>query len=181
MVRPFLLLSCLLSCLSLVGVPLAAQQAQLQAGARVRVRSQALGNRPVIATVIASESDTLVLKPDKEAAGLILPWDSVGTIEIGGWRTHALEGAVVGVLGGLLVAAVASPCDYDDCTLEEDLLELTYNVMPDPGIRFGVLGFLGLVGGALLGSEVRTETWRPLVRANLLAGGSTAVGLSFSF
>lgn len=169
-------------CAVILAAPAVGQRVTaLQAGSRVRVRAAGLGARPVIATVVAVDADTLVLKPDSEAAGLLVPWDSTATVEIGSWRTHELEGALAGLVAGLLVAAAASPCDYDECTLGELLLEGTYRVMPDPAVRLTAMGGLGLVLGAALGATVKTETWRPLVRPNFRGGSSMGVGLSFSF
>ena len=176
MVCPFHILVC-----AALAVSSASAQvpSSIQAGSRVRLRARALGQGRVVATVLASESDTLVLKPDGEAAGLIVPWDSVADLEIGRWKTHELEGAVAGLLAGLLAAAAAGPCDYDDCTLGEDLLEAEYKIMPDFGTRAFVLGGLGLFLGAILGSDVKTEAWRPVVLPK--GGGSVSLGLSFSF
>jgi hypothetical protein len=180
MIRPFHIM-----CAALFASPAIAQRApSIHAGGRVRLRSAAFGERGVTATVIVFESDTLVLKPDGEAAGLIVPWDSVGDVEIGTWHGHGLEGGLVGLLGGLAVAAAASPCDYDDCTIGQVALEVTYRLMPDPKKRLAVLGALGLVLGAAIGDAAKTETWRPLVRPAVTpssSGGGVALGLSVSF
>lgn len=172
--RPFHLLLC-------TAILAAPASGQLQAGSRVRIRAAALGARPVVATVVAFEADTLIVNPDGEAAGLIVALDSLTAVDVGHWTTHPVEGALVGLLAGVLVAGMAGPCEYDDCTLGELVLEGTYKLMPDAGTRVTALGGLGLVLGAAVGAAVKTETWRPLVRPGCGGGASTGVGLSFSF
>jgi hypothetical protein len=182
--------------LVLGGVPAtpgAAQRAApVVAGTRVRLDVPALGARLVIGSVLAAEADTIVLAPDGEGAGLIVPLAGVRRLEVGHRRTHAVEGAVVGLLAGIVAGAVAQPCEDDPetgepCSLGDLALSIPYALVPEVESRMTILALAGMIAGGILGGNVTTERWRPVALDGLLlgvapAGGNgVAVGLRFSF
>ena len=160
-------------------------QARLEPGARVRFDAPSLAGR-VTGTVVAWESDTLFVNVDGDAPGLtlMLPADSVARIDVWRERRMTVEGAIFGLLGGTLLALVASPewvDDNGDCTLAC----LAYEVSPDVDTRIAVLGGVGALVGVIIGSETRKVTWAPVRLERLKVGpapdGGLAVGLRISF
>ncbi len=149
---------CLLAALTLPRAAWSAQAPLLEPGARVRLYAPSLGGR-LTGTLVAWESDTLVVRVDGEAEGLglVVPADSVTRLDVSrGKRPMTLEGAGVGMLGGALLALIASP-DWVDENGECTLACLAYEVSPHLGTRVAVLSLLGaLLGGPRrLGDEGR--------------------------
>jgi hypothetical protein len=165
---------------------LSAQAPRPEPGARIRLYVPRLGER-LTGTLVAWEFDTLVVSVDGDAQGLglIVPVDSVTRIEVRRERPLTLEGAGVGLLGGALLALIASPDSVDengDCT---PLACLAYQVSPRLGTRVAVLGLVGAFAGAIAGSDEKTHTWIPVHVARLDVGparsGGLALGVRISF
>lgn len=124
---------------------------------------------------------------DEQAPGLtlILPADSTALLEVRGERAMTLEGAALGLLGGTLLALVASP-DCVDENGESTLPEcLAYKVSPNLDTRLTAFGLVGTLIGVIVGSETKTNTWLP-VHLNGLdihapPGGGIALGVRISF
>ena len=155
-------------------------------GARIRFDAPSLGGR-LTGTLVAWESDTLVVRVDGDAEGLalIVPADSVTRIDVRRERRMTLEGAGVGLLGGTLLALVASPDWVDengDCLT---LPCLAYKVSPNLDTRVAVLGFVGTLLGTIVGSETKHVTWAPVHLEGLNVGpapnGGLTLGVRISF
>ncbi|HVH66373.1 MAG TPA: hypothetical protein VM716_00750 [Gemmatimonadales bacterium] len=160
------------------------QALRLEPGARVRFDAPSLGGR-LTGTLVAWESDTLVVRVDGDSPGLIVPVDSVTRIDVRRERRMTLEGAGVGLLAGALLALAASPDWLDengDCTTPECL---AYKVSPHLDTRLAVLGGVGALLGMIVGSEGRTATWTRVHLKHLNVGatrvGGLALGVSMSF
>lgn len=162
------------------------QATRLEPGARIRFDSPSLGGR-LTGTLVAWESDTLVVSVDGDAPGLglIVPADSVTAIDVRRGRRMTLEGAGLGLLGGALLALVASPDLVDengDCTT---LGCLAYKVSPHLDTRVAVLSIAGVLLGAIVGSETKTATWETVHLKRLNVGatqdGGVALGVRIAF
>ncbi len=162
------------------------QAPRLESGARIRFDARSLGGR-LTGTLVAWEFDTLVVRVDgyAQGLGLIVPADSVTRIDVRRERRMTLEGAGVGLLGGTLLALVASPDWVDengDCTTLECLAS---KVSPQLDTRVAVLGVAGALLGAIVGSDTKTATWATVHLKRLNVGatqdGGLALGMTISF
>jgi hypothetical protein len=162
------------------------QAPRLEPGSRIRFDARSLGGR-LIGTLVAWESDTLVVKVDGDAEGLhtIVPADSVTRLDVRGERRMTLEGAALGLLGGTLLALVADPSWLDengDCTT---LPCLAYEVSPNLDTRVAVLSVAGTLLGTIIGSETKRATWATVPLQGLRVGptqdGGLALGVRISF
>lgn len=163
-----------------------AQTLRLEPGSRIRFDAPSLGGR-LTGTLVAWESDTLVVSVDGHAAGLalIVPVDLATRIDVRRERRMTLEGAGVGLLGGTLLALAASPDWVDEngnCTTPQCL---AYKVSPHLDTRVAVLGFAGVLLGTIVGSETKTATWAPVHLERLNVGqapdGGLALGVRITF
>ena len=161
------------------------QAPRLDAGARVRFDAPSLGGR-LTGTLVAWESDRLVVKVDGDAPGLslIVPADSVTRLDVRRERRMTLEWAGVGVLAGTVLAVVADPNSVDEngnCSLAC----VAYEVSPSLDKRLAILSVAGAVLGAIVGAGTKTETWTtvPLthVRLGATQDGGLALGVRLSF
>jgi len=157
------------------------QTPRLDPGARIRFDAVSLGSQ-LTGTLVTREIDRLLVRVDGDAPGLLLivPADSVARIDVRRERRMTVEGALVGMLGGTLQAAVASPDWVDengDCTT---LPCLAHKVSPNLDTRMAVLGVTGLLLGAIIGSETKTAAW-VTVPLQQLSIGATPGGLALGF
>jgi len=179
--------ACCLAALAVSRPALCAQARtpRLEPGARVRLDTPSLGR--ITGTLVTWEPDTLVVREDGQAAGLnlIILADSVSRIEVRRERRMTLEGAGVGLLVGTLVAVTASPDWVDENGECTPLACLAYKVSPNLDTRIAVLGLVGALAGAIVGSETKTLTWSrvPLERLDVgpAPGGGLAFGVRISF
>ncbi|MGB5081048.1 MAG: hypothetical protein WBO23_09940 [Burkholderiales bacterium] len=159
---------------------------RLDPGTRIRFDAPSLGGR-LTGTLVSWESDTLVVRVDGDAEGLalILPADSVRRIDVRRQRRMTLEGAGVGLVGGALLALVASPDWLDENGNCLTLPCLAYEVSPHLDTRVAVLGFAGLLLGTIVGSETKTATWAPVHLERLTVrpapDGGLALGVRLTF
>src|SRR5262245_20267869 len=162
------------------------QTPRLEPGSRIRFDAPSLGGR-LMGTLVSLGSDTLVVKVDGDAEGLhtIVPADSVTRLDLRGERRMIPEGAALGLLGGIVLAAVADPNwvdDNGDCTT---LPCLAYAVSPNVDTRVAVLSVAGVVVGAIMGSQMKTTTWATVPLQGLRVGpapdGGMALGVRISF
>ena len=104
-------------------------------------------------TVIEMRSDTLVITAEAQSNPSFVPAASLTSLEVSrGTHSHILAGAALGLLAGAVVGGVIT---RENATNNEERgLE----------ILFGTLlgGGAGLVGGAVIGSRLRTERWEAL-------------------
>ena len=176
----------LLCVLALAGGPRpgwGAQAPLLEPGTRVRVQAPGLGGR-LTGTLVAWESDTLIVRVDGEGLGLIVPRDSVVRIDVEKGRRMIAEGVLLGGLAGALLALVASPESRDE-NGECDLPCHAYEVSPDLGKRVTILSLVGVVVGGIAGAGSEKRTWVPVdldrVGVGPATGGGLALGVRISF
>ena len=184
--RPLVALVALATFLA-VSRPVECTQApRVEPGARIRFYAPSFGGRQT-GTLVRWESDTLVVWVDGDTPGLglVVPVDSVTQIDVWHERRMTLEGAGLGLLGGTLLALLASPDVVDEngnCTTLECL---AYQVSPHVDTRVAVLGLTGLLLGTIIGSETKTAKWviLPLQRLNVggTRDGGVALAVSISF
>jgi len=138
-------------------------------------------------TLVAVESDTLVVREDGQAEGLrlIIVTDSISRLEVRRARSMALEGAGLGLLAGTLVALVADPNWVDENGECTTLPCVAYEVSPHLDTRLAVLGLAGTLAGVIAGSWEKTYAWSqvPLERLQVgpAPGGGLAFGVRISF
>lgn len=184
--RSLLLPLCCLAVLAVSRPAVCSQAPRLKPGARVRFDAPSLGGR-ITGTVLAWESDTLVVSVDGDPAGLglVVPADSVTRIDVRRERAMTAEGVVIGLLGGSLLAVIASPDWVDENGECTPLACLAYKVSPRLDTRVAVLGGVGALLGAIVGSETKTRSWVPvhLERVGVSPGpdGGLALGVRISF
>jgi hypothetical protein len=163
-----------------------AQAPRLKPGARIRFDAPSLDGR-LTGTLVAWGSDTLVVRVDGDAAGLnlMVPVDSVTHIDVRRERRMTLEGAGLGVLGGTLLALLASPDCVDENGETTALACLAYKVSPNLDTRVAVLGGVGGLLGTIIGSETKKATWAPVHLERLNIGpapdGGMVLGVRISF
>lgn len=178
-------LAALLFCPALLAVSRSAECTQtprVDPGARIRFDALSLGSQ-LTGTLVTRESDKLTVRVDGDAPGLLLivPTDSITRIDVRHERRMTAEGALLGLLGGALLAAVASPDWVDengDCTT---LPCLAHEVSPNLDTRIAVLGVTGLLLGAIVGSETKTATWANVPLQQLKIGATPDGGLALGF
>ena len=109
-VRSLVTCVCCLGVLSISHAVLFAQVPRLEPGARIRLEVPSAGGR-LEGTLVALESDTVLVREDGQAPGLILIVlaDSIARVEVRRERPMTLEGAGVGLLAGTLLALTATP------------------------------------------------------------------------
>jgi hypothetical protein len=167
-------------CLGALGIspPIVyAQLPRLKPGAQIRLDAPSAGGQ-LRGTLIALEPDTLVMAEAGQPAGLrlIILTDSIARLEVQRERSLAPEGAVLGFLGGTLLALVASPDCVNEDGESQTLLCLAYKVSPHLDTRITVLGGLGALVGVIAGSDTKKRWWIPVP-----LNGGCALGLSISF
>jgi len=96
-VRSLVLLAFCLAALAVSRPAWCAQAARLTSGARIRLDAPSTGGR-LTGTLVALESDTLVMDEDGQPAGLrlIILTDSIARLEVRRERAMTLEGATRG-------------------------------------------------------------------------------------
>jgi hypothetical protein len=179
------LLTALVWCPALLAISRSAECTQiprLDPGARIRFDAVSLGSQ-LTGTLVTREIDRLMVRVDGDAPGLLLivPADSVTRIDVRRERRMTAEGALVGMLGGALLAAVASPDWVDengDCTT---LPCLAHKVSPNLDTRMAVLGVTGLLLGTIIGSETKTAAWVTVPLHQLNIGATPEGGLALGF
>lgn len=120
----------------------------LRVGARVQVRSLAMGTFVGEVHSLSSDSLTVRLRDDLLSA---VPWSSLSSVQVStGRRSHAAVGALVGFAVGTALAGYLACCtEYED---------------PGSGTAFAIgVALFGLPGaglGAVVGSQIRTDVWR---------------------
>jgi hypothetical protein len=132
-------------------------------------------------TLIAVESDTLVVREDGQAEGLrlIIVTDSISRLEVRRARSMALEGAGLGLLAGTLAALAADPNWVDENGECTTLPCVAYEVSPHLDTRLAVLGLVGTLAGVIAGSAEKTYTWSHVPLERLQVGHAPGGGLTF--
>ncbi len=152
----------------------------------MRLDAPSQGGR-LTGTLVAVESDTLVVREDGQAEGLrlIILTDSIARLEVRRERSMAFEGAGMGLLAGVLTALAADPNWVDENGECTTLPCVAYKVSPHLDTRLAVLGLVGTLLGAIGGSGEKTHSWVqvPLQRLEVgpTTGGGMALGLRISF
>lgn len=162
------------------------QTPRIEPGSRIRFDAPSLGGR-LMGTVVSLESDTLIVRVDGDAAGLqtIVPADSVTRLDVRGERRMIPEGTALGLLAGIVLAAIADPNSVDENGECTTLPCLAYEVSPSLDTRVAVLSVAGVLVGAIMGSQTKTTTWATVPLQGLRVGptpdGGMALGVRISF
>ncbi len=140
------------------GSPLAAQEAPVEPGARVRVTAPAQQPGWVIGTVVAWEREQLVLEVERpdglRGTQLRLARDQLTRLDVHrGRKRRTLLGAGIGGLVGAaagvaIVAGICGGLDSDACTQGQ---------VPIAG---AIGGGGGLLIGAGIGTLIKTDRWK---------------------
>ena len=177
--RPLVALGSLATFLA-VSRPVDCTQApRVEPGMRIRFDARSIGGRQA-GTLVRWESDTLVVwvDADPQGLGLVVPVDSVSQIDVLRERRMTLEGAGLGLLGGTLLALVATPDCVDENGESAILPCLAYKVSPHLDTRVMALGLTGLLLGTAIGSETKSTKWVTVPLQRLTVGGTPDGGLA---
>ena len=144
----------------LTATPLAAFQAQLKPGTRIRVTSDSGSPRDRIGMLVSMDSDSLHFRTAKDSSLTSVATGSLVRLELSKGRKSnagrgAFIGALVGVGSGLLLGILASA--------EEDGSDSYYDVGPeDVFAATALLGAAGAGVGALIGATSHRDRWEPV-------------------
>ncbi len=161
-------------------VTIAAQQPlPLHSGDRIRATVPSLSPRPLVGTVIAFQTDSLIVQGGTSTWHLSLA--SLTHLDVSqGRRSHALLGAGIGLLVGAGVGVLIA----NDC----DTIEGPFATQGQcTAVGAAAFGGAGALVGALTGALARTERWAgvPLdgLRVSLPSnrGGALHLRASLSF
>jgi hypothetical protein len=184
--RRLVTLLCVPVLLALSRPAVCAQASRPKPGARIRFDAPSLEGR-LAGTLVAWESDTLVVKVDGYSAGLnlLVPVDSVAGLEVRRERRMTLEGLGLGVLAGTLTALAADPNWVDENGNCTTVPCLSYLVSSHLDTRLAVFGISGVLLGTMIGSETKSAKWVPVrlesVSVGPAPGGGLALGVRISF
>ncbi len=195
--RTVIVLLTMIALVPRAGVAQAPRQA-FAVGSRLRISAPALGDDPRLAQVVASSSDTLVVRPaDARDFTVTVPLAEVSRIEVStGHQPRKKRFALIGLAAGSAVGALVGVASYSDPCVKEPAVcaGWFYETQRGDAVAgaFGG-GILGAIGGAVLGQVWQRETWTALPftrtgRVRLAPGGhglasrdgSTQVGLRIS-
>lgn len=150
--RPSLILACVCAF-----APAAARaQADVEPGARVRVLTST-ADTMLYGTVVTLDSASLLLAPRPDVESVRVPLAGVERLEVSrGGKPSTLQGAAVGaVVGAGAGLGIGLLATQDDCDFVCGAVQVGSSVIG---------GVLGLVFGALTGSEIPhgPERWQPV-------------------
>ncbi len=139
------------------GSSLAAQEAPVESGARVRVKAPPRQPGWVVGTVVGWESESLVLEPEEPGTSLTFARDQITRLDVHrGRKGRALLGGGIGLLSGVVFSFVlVAQLERDHDRFRNDRVVLG-----------AVFGGGGALLGALVGLLIRTDRWEavPLER-----------------
>lgn len=161
------------------------QQPPLVSGDRVRVSW--LGTAPLVCTVVALKTDTLVLDVENLSAPVGVPLDLVKKLEVGRQRSNAGRGALTGGLIGAAVGAVFGLIVWSDSpsdttgflSNEPQAIDWGPEAVP---VFAGILGGIGAGVGLLIGAASHSDRWEevPLTDIRVGLSPSTPDGVAVS-
>ena len=167
--------------------PLAAQEAPVEPGARVRVKAPPLQPDWVRGTVVGWESGSLVLEPENPEGDtpLTLARDQITGLDVHrGRKSAAGKGALIG-LGVGAVAGIA--VGWGLCGAISDIPCETSDQVEGSAIVGAVFGLLGAGIGALIGLAIKTDRWEAVPMEGIgvtftpVYDGQPGLALSVSF
>jgi hypothetical protein len=151
MIKPLLLLA-------VVAGPALAQNARIATiGDRVRVVAPQSGHRTLVGVVTATTPDFLSLNVDGSVGEFSVRRDQIRAIDLSETtRRHAVRGAVVGGLAGLVVAHLFGP--------KKDAIQGIPNEVGSTTTTKNLITgtVTGAAFGALAGRFVKTDVWLPI-------------------
>lgn len=161
--------------------PLAAQEAPVAPGTRVRVQAPPQWSGWVVGTVVAWESESLVLEPEDVGTPLTLARNQITRFDVyGGSKSKALLGAGIGFGVGVgwtvLLLSSESICNSEETCDAGDWAK---------GIA--IFGGGGAAIGALVGLLFRTDRWEAVPMEGIRVSftpvydGQPGLALSVSF
>ena len=159
-VLPFILVALVVT----TGSPLAAQEAPVEPGARVRVKAPPQQPDWLVGTVSGLSSDSLVLKTEGGERRFL--WTDLEWVQIHqGKQNHVVAGAALGTVGGLLLGLLLNAA-LEDCPAETPQFPRDIGLFcAEEGERGKIYAYTALLGagvGTLLGLLWRTERWEDI-------------------
>lgn len=145
---------------ALAAIPVAATEAALAPGTRIRLLVPPALSKPTPGTLLDLSGDSLAFRPDGTSeARLQLPRSAVASFELSrGKKGNAGKGAKIGLAVGVAIGlAVALSTDAVDLGFAE----------ARPAGMIPLFGLGWLLDGALVGALIRTEKWKSVDPATL--------------
>ncbi len=150
--------------------PLAAQEAPVEPGARVRVTAPDLGINKYTGMLEGVEGDTLVVDT------LRLPLASVTRLEVhSGQKSRAGRGALIGAAAGVVSGAIIGAVACSGSCLGEA------GSRPAVGAALGAIALVlpGLLVGTVAGALIKTDRWEDVPLKRIRVGPTPEGGLAF--
>lgn len=167
-------------------LPVGAQLPELRHGTRVRIVASTLKQDQQLAEVISLDNDSLFFRSEVYPVTRALPVSDINSIEVSlGEKRHAGTGAIVGLLGGGTIGAIAGGASYTPC--QGFACAAPHPRSHGSATVFGALvgGGLGAAAGALAGWAIKTEKWQHIeLRTSVGAvpsRGGAGITVSHSF
>jgi hypothetical protein len=158
--------------------------AQIDPGARIRVRMATSPSRLLVGTVDSIWDNSLSLRVEDPSKVVIVPLDAISTLELSNGR-HSLgrKGATVGGVVGLLTGLGVGIATYETCDPNgfSDLCEVGNITRP---LLYAVFGAAAGIGaGGLVGARFHADTWAPVSvpRLEMAPVSLNRLGLTVSF
>lgn len=135
------------------------QALALEAGARIRMQLAAgRHTQTIVADLVSVSPESIVYRRARTEAIASLPRDSIIAVERSvADGNHAFDGAMLGLLGGVVVGGVAGyGVARSGCSASVP------ECLQGPWLVFGgaVGGLIGLVAGAIVGHGIEREGWQ---------------------
>lgn len=134
--------------------------ATLAPGARVRITRA--GSEPQVATVVAHQGDTLLVRWPQFTNAVAVPFAAISRLEVStGRHRRVLKGMFLGTAAGGATGALVGAASYEPCDSTEFMgcFLAPENRMQSAVFGGAVGGTLGLVVGSLAGLA-RHEQWK---------------------
>ena len=162
----------LISCSRLLG-----QDNPIEYGDRIRVSVTGL-SKPIIGTLLALDTDSLVMRVEDKEHRLAMPLSSVGRLEVYRGQkskeaTGAAIGAAVGVAAGIPIALSSSDQDCGDWGLcRAGNVSNFFSPL--------ILGVVGALAGKQIGQAIKVDAWEevPLDEIRAPLGRRPAISAS---
>ena len=151
----------------------------LPEGARVRITAPFQGIHREVGTVSVSGEEGMVVTLEDDGTRIGLPHRMIALLEVSqGRRPATALGAAIGAALGVTIAAVSLPTPDSDRFLET-------GDMGGGGGGDGLAilggGLIGAAMGAMIGSRVTVETWRPVPWMGALPRGGFGAGVTLPY
>ena len=174
-------IAALIACLGLISASLASAQI-VPEGAKVRVSSPRLGEKPVLATVISASADSITLRPFDRPITTSMSRAELSSLQMStGTHRPFLRYAATGLAVGAVGGAIAGYLDYQESDSSDGWCILVCSRQGAAGFGAVVLGTTGLVVGGLYGAFTTRDRWTTVIAPQKLSISPTSTGVRVGY